>query len=191
MVDEGLLLLHGLIWFRGESATTRLTACRTRPCHLGRDRLHQGMALIDVVDGELHALELVLARTAYAPVRGTVAPIVTESPAEPAGQVPSAGLSSAYALPTRPKNRVSKSRQSRSPQASAHGDAKPCRRPHFQIRIRSCLSSHGRLDSGSTRNPVFAAFLLARKQPIPGGCRPDDRIRSTDSRRVNATFVRD
>ena len=51
-----------LLGFAAESATTRLTCLPKTPFgHLGRDLLDQVVALIQVFDRKLHALELILA----------------------------------------------------------------------------------------------------------------------------------
>ncbi len=61
---------------------------------LGRDLLDQRMAAVDVLDGELHALELVFAlHRIGAGARHGRADGDASMPCEPAGQVPIGGLS--------------------------------------------------------------------------------------------------
>ena len=63
LVDEGLLLLHGLVWLGGRVGDHQFDLLAEHAFgHFRRDLLHQVVAVIDVLDGELHAFELVFAR---------------------------------------------------------------------------------------------------------------------------------
>ena len=127
-------------------------------------------------------------------MRGTVGADRDRSPCEPAGQVPSAGLSSAIRLADLADKAGNQCCAGRgSPRASAPGGAKPCRRPLFPntnsvMFVLPLMAWFRLLDP---EPGCSAAFLLARNRPKSQAVEGRMiRIRSTDGRCVNATFVR-
>ena len=167
LVDEGLLLLNRLIWFGGAVGRHELDRLAEHALvHFRRDRLHQRMVFIDVVDGELHALELVVARSgvrAGERHRGPDGDRIARRASRPSAD-------RRLVIGIRPADPAEKTGQRRAGRA----------RPKFQrAATRNCAGPlipkyefghpYPPIDDlipVSTRNLVFAALLLARKQPI-------------------------
>ena len=159
---------------------------------LGRDLLDQVIARIEVLNGKLHAFELILALNGVG-ARTRNGGADRDRVALRAGRP---GAKGGFIIRIRPADLADKTGY----QSSA-GRARPklqraAARNHACTLISEYELGHvcppiDGLIPVATWNPVFAAFLVARNRPkyqtVAGRM---TRIRSTDGRRVNATFVR-